>query len=156
MLLLHLRCCLGHLRGHEKNTPTLVRISLAVDSQTGPVGSRYGPGGAASPGTTDWGTSEHTGPLTIHANVRRRLQLRTLLRVRPHTVASDLFALRGEEARAWARTVERKRRFWKGDSRRCCFRSTRQRLHWWDISHCWRRAYPVHELQDRHYTILEI
>jgi len=119
MLLLHLRCCLSRLRGHETNTPTSVRISLAVDSQTGPVGSRYGPGGSASPYTTDRGTSEHTGPLTIHANVRRRLQLRALLRVRPHTLASGLFALRGEEARVWARTVGRKRRFWKGDSRRC-------------------------------------
>ena len=75
------------------------------------------------------------------ANVRRRLQLRTLLRVHPHTLASGLFALRGEEARAWVRTVGRKRRFWKGDSRRCCFLWTGQRLHWWDISHCWRRAY---------------
>ena len=51
--LLHLRCCLNRLRGHENNTPTSVRMSSAVISQTGPVGSRYGPGGAASPDTTD-------------------------------------------------------------------------------------------------------
>jgi len=38
---------------HETNTPTSIRISLAVISQIGPVGSRGGPGGAASPDIAD-------------------------------------------------------------------------------------------------------
>jgi hypothetical protein len=40
--------------------------------QPGSVGSRNGSGDAASPDTTGSGTSEPTGPPTIHANARRR------------------------------------------------------------------------------------
>ena len=82
--------------------------TLGRISQTGPVGSRNGSGGAATPDTAGSGTPEHTGPLIIHANVRRRRLSSSagtayVVGSAPARIGIGSIRPRVEEARAWAR-----------------------------------------------------
>jgi len=77
------------------------------------------------------------------------------MRARPYALASDLFNLRGEEARAWAHTVRSKRRFWKGDSHGAASGGQGSASIGGISPTVGEGTYPVHEVQDRHYAALE-
>ena len=82
--------------------------TLGRISQTGPVRSRNGSGGAATLDTAGSGTPEHTGPSIIHANARRRRLSSSagtahVVGSAPARTGIGSIRPRVEEARAWAR-----------------------------------------------------
>ena len=108
----------------EIMAPTSIRSagsSLSGGATPTPSGAR----GATSPDTAGSVRARRQSTRTRGDGSARLRLLPTLLGVRPHPLASGLFVLRGEGARAWAHpegvTVVR---FWRRDCRRCFFRAT--------------------------------